>query len=111
MAQNDLDPREPRNIPPELKAVWRKHRALADKYEDEHNSWGYGEKCYNLMRKHEAVCEAIESINARARDHERLCALKDRVEALPCDPDDNGNITHVMYAVRALKSDLAAGSI
>lgn len=105
------DPREPRNIPPELLAVWRKHRKLADKYEEEHNSWGYGEKYYNLMRKHERVCDAIDSINARAHDHQELAALKSRVESLPCDPDKSGSLTHVMEAVRKLKSDMAIGNL
>jgi hypothetical protein len=107
----ERDPREPRNLPSELAAVWRKHRALADKYELEHAYSGFGERYYNLQMKHEHVCEYLERANANERSRARYRALRDRIEALPCDWDKDGNAGHVIEAVRALKSDLIAGKV
>jgi hypothetical protein len=108
---DERDPREPRNLPSELVAVWRKHQKLADKYEMEHAYYGYGDKYYNLQKKHERVCDVLNQAEARQRDNARLRDLIDRIQKLPCDADESGSYFHVAEAVRRLRSDLAAGIV
>lgn len=108
MAEEERDPREPYGMPKELAVVWRKHRKLADKYMEEHESWGFGEKYYNLARKHEAVCDYLERAGANESARSEYRALKDRINKLPADYDEHGNATHVVEAVRKLKHDMAA---
>lgn len=107
----ERDPREPFGMPKELAAVWRKHRKLADKYMEEHESWGFGEKYYNLSKKHEAVCEYLERAGANEKFRHWYNELKHRVDELPTDYNEHGNASHVVEAVRKLKSDMAIGEL
>lgn len=109
-ANDEHDPREPRGIPKELVAVWRRHRKKADEYEMDH-AYGAGERYYNLFKKHEGICDAIESIASVRKHRKRYDALSRRVNDLPCDFDENGSLIHVMEAVRKLKSDMAIGEL
>ena len=108
--KEERDPREPTGIPKELVTVWRKHRKKADEYEMDH-AYGAGERYYNLYKRHEGVCEAIESIASVGKFKDRYDVLSRRVSDLPCDVDDNGSLIHVMEAVRRLKSDMTIGEL
>lgn len=97
---------EPRGLPPELLKVWKKHDAEKERCWDEWQIAG-SMRHEALYRKHEAVCEALESIGAKADDAKELRKLKERVQALPGD----GDWYEMRDAVLALKSDLASGNL
>ena len=99
----------PKGLPKELQKLYAKHDALREKYEREHQMNGFTERYYNLARKHEAICDALASIAAAQSLKDDYAWLKRRVQDLPCDYDDSGNLGHVREAVMALKSDLARG--
>lgn len=97
---------EPTNLPPELLKVWREHRDKMDKYDMEHQYNGFTERYYNLARKHERICEVLETASAKAKAAEDLESLKGRVRDLPSDCD----YYEMRDAVNALKSDVAKGA-
>lgn len=96
---------KPSHLPPELQKVWQKHH---DEKERCWIEWMDGSMRHEaLYRKHEKVCEALESIGARAKDADELRKLKERVRALPADC----GYYEMRDAVTKLKSDLAAGRL
>lgn len=97
---------EPKGLPPELLKVWRKHDAEKERCWDEWQIAG-SMRHETLYRKHEAVCNALESIGAKAKASEDLRKLKERVQGLPSDC----GYYEMRDAVLALKSDLASGNL
>jgi hypothetical protein len=98
-----------RGLPKELQKFYEKHDALREKYELEHQFNGYTERYYNLAKKHEAICDAIQSIAAAKKYKDKYTSLKERVMAIPCDYDEHGNLGHVRDALLSLRSDIARG--
>lgn len=99
------DPFKPTYLPPELQKVWQKHH---DEMERCWVEWMDGSMRHEtLYRKHEAVCDALESIGARAKEHDELEKLKGRVRALPSDC----GYYEMREAVNALKSDMMSGAL
>jgi DNA-binding GntR family transcriptional regulator len=97
--------RAPSSLPPELAKVWEKHHDKMLQYDMEHQYNGFTERYYNLARKHERICEALESADRANGCKAALESLKQRVRELPADGE-----WHAMRdAVIALKNDLAMG--
>ena len=97
---------KPKGLPPELLKVWQKHN------DEKERCWQEWQICGSmrheaLYRKHEAVCDALESISAKAKDSAELRKLKERVGDLPTDC----GYYKMRDAVTKLKSDLAAGNL
>ncbi len=97
----------PRNLPPELLKVWQKHHGKMLDYDMEHQYNGFTDRYYNLARKHERICEVLESADRAEGDRESLDALRLRVRDLPTD----GDWYEMRDAVIALKNDVAKGEI
>lgn len=97
---------EPKGLPPELLKVWKKHSDEKERCWEEWQISG-SMRHEKLYRKHEAVCDALESIGARANDKAKLNKLEERVRDLPSDC----GYYKMRDAVTQLKSDLASGNL
>ena len=100
------EPFKPTYLPPELQKVWEKHNAEKERCWREWQE-GCSMRHEALYRKHEAVCDALESIGTRAKEHDELMKLKERVRSLPSDCE----YYEMRDAVTQLKSDLASGKL
>lgn len=100
------EPFTPTYLPPELQKVWQKHN---DEKERCWREWqeGCSVRHEKLYLKHEAICEALEGIGQRAKEHDELMKLKERVRDLPGD----SGYYKMRDAVLKLKSDMASGNL
>lgn len=102
----EQEPFRPTCLPPELLKVWEKHNAEKERCWREWQE-GCSMRHEKLYHKHEAVCDALESIGQRAKEHNELAKLKERVRNLPDDCD----YYELRDAVLSLKSDMALGKL
>lgn len=102
----EREPFRPTYLPPELQKVWEKHNAEKERCWREWQE-GCSMRHEKLYHKHEAVCDALESIGQREKDHAELAKLKERVRDLPSEE----GYYKMRDAILALKHDMALGKL